>query len=197
MTLSDYDALSERQYSMGVLNELGFKFDTESIMKMSAKFVTKASTVVSQSTPTYSNAKPFLGYQLIGKVNGTQNVNLVGGEVNIKREGTKMLFTANNTQDPTKFATGRISVEGKLMFDVEDETELNYYLQGSQLQLDLLFTQDANTSLDFNFGLVDVTKADVDRSQEFIRVNLDFKALFNATNAGNIAVTLKNSVATY
>jgi hypothetical protein len=83
------------------------------------------------------------------------------------------------------------------MFDVEDETELNYYLQGSQLQLDLLFTQDANTSLDFNFGLVDVTKADVDRSQEFIRVNLDFKALFNATNAGNIAVTLKNSVATY
>jgi hypothetical protein len=44
---------------------------------------------------------------------------------------------------------------------------------------------------------VDITKAVVDRSQEFIRVDMEYKALYNTTDGGMTKITLKNGVTTY
>lgn len=196
MTLQDNNAMTERQYKGAVMSELSMKFDTEDVLKMSAKFLSFASQIVTATTPTADLEKPFMGFGLMATLNGSSNQNVVGGEIAIKREA-KLIFGANNTQNPTKAATARIDVTGKLTLDVEDETEMNLYLAGSQPALDLKFNLDANDSLDISFGKIDITKATVDRSQEFIRVDLEFRALYNTTDAGNVTITLKNSVATY
>lgn len=196
LTLSDYNAITERQYKGAVMSDLSFKFDTESVLELQAKFLSFASATVTSTTPTISTEKPFLGFNLTATLNGTVNQNVVGGSIDIKREA-KLIFGANNTLDPTKAATGRVEITGKLTLDVEDETELQLYLGGSQPALILDFALDSNTDLKFSFGKVDLTKAVVDRSQEFIRLDIDFRALYNTTDNGNVTVTLKNSVATY
>lgn len=195
-TLSDYDALTERQYAGAVINELSLKFDAEDVLKMSAKFMSKASVIGTVSTPTYTATNPFMGFQATLKIGGTSNVNLVGGEYSIKRD-VNLLFTANNTQDVAKFSAGRIDVTGKLTFDVEDETELLNYLNGTQPSLEILFTRDANTTLDIMMSKVDFTKAVVDRGQEYIRLDAEFRAIYNTTDNGMTKLTLKNSVTTY
>jgi hypothetical protein len=195
-TLSDYNGISEREYKGGVLEELSFKFDTESAMTMSAKFSSFASNVVTDQTPAFTVTNPFMGFQATLNIDGAQNLNMVGGEVSIKREG-KLLFTANNTQDPTKYVTGTIEASGKLTFDIEDESEFMMYRNGTQPSLDILFVRDANTSVEFSFGKVDFSKATIDRSQEFLRVDVEFTALFNATDAGMMTVNLKNATATF
>lgn len=195
-TLGDFNTVNERKYAGSVLDEFSLKFDTSGAVKASAKFQGKASVIGTTSTPTFTTLNSIMGFQLTAKIGGTTNLNLVGGEVSFKRDN-KLLFTAQNTQDVTKFATGRIECSGKLTFDVEDETELLLYLNGTQPTLDLLFTYDANTSLDLSFGKVDITKATADRSQEFLRVDAEFKALWNTTDSGVATVTLKNAVATY
>jgi hypothetical protein len=121
---------------------------------------------------------------------------MVGGEVKIKRE-SKLLFTANNTQDPSKAASSRIDITGKLTFDVEDETEFALFTAGTQGALVLTFTRDANTTLTITCTKADITKANIDRSQEFLRVDLEFKAMYNTTDAGMAQIVLKNSVSTY
>lgn len=196
MTLQEFYGPSERQYSGAVLEELGFKFDVENIVTFNAKFASKASTTVTNSTPNYTITNPFMGYTLTVKIGGSPNLNLVSGEFTIKRPVT-LIYTANNTQDPSKFSAGRIEITGKMLFDIEDETELNYYLNAQQPSLQFTFTRDANTSLDIVFNKVDFTKATPDISQEYVRVDAEFRALYNTTDNGNTTITLKNAVTTY
>jgi hypothetical protein len=196
ITVQDYNAMTERQYAGALVQEVGLKFDSEKEISMTTKMISKASVVTTTTTPAMSSTKPFLGFTAALKIGGTANLNMVGGEVTVKREA-KLIFGANNSQDPSKYVTSRIEADGKITFDVEDETELMLYLNGTQPTLDILFTQDTNTSLDLSFGKIDVTKATVDRSQELVRVDLSFKALYNATDNGMATVTLKNAVASY
>lgn len=196
LTVSDFNAISERQYAGAVLSEVGLKFDAENVMKMSAKFESFASATTTTATPTFSVTNPFMGFQLKATLNSVQNKNVVGGEVTIKRE-TKLHFGANQTTNPSKYTTGRIEVTGKMTIDVDDEAELNLFLNGTQPPLLLQFVRDTNTEIDLSFGMIDVTKVTLDRSQEFVRADLQFRAIYNTTDAGMITVTLKNSVATY
>lgn len=196
VTVQDYNAITERQYTGGLVREVGLKFDSEKELSLSAKMITKASATATQTNPTVSTTTPFLGYTATLKIGGTSNLNMVGGEVTVKREA-QLIFGANNSQQASKYVTARIEAEGKLNFIVEDETELLLYLNGTQPTLDILFTQNANTSLDLSFGKIDVTKAVLDRSGEMVKCDLSFKALYNATDAGMATFTLKNAVATY
>ncbi|HDR8003429.1 TPA: hypothetical protein QCY70_004944 [Bacillus cereus] len=195
-TASDYNTVTERRYAGAILDELDFKFDADTAVKVTAKMKSKASVVASKSTPTITVAKPFLGFTSTLTLGSTVDADLLGGEVSIKRDN-QLIFAGNNTQDPTRYITGRIEATGKLTMDFDNEDDLNAYLNGTQQAVKISFVLDANTSLEFSFGKVDVTKVTVDRSQEYIRADMSFKALYNATDAGMVTVTLKNAVATY
>jgi hypothetical protein len=197
MTLQEFYGITERQFSGAVLSELDVKFDVENVVTFTAKWLTKASTVVTTTTPSYaSQTNPFMGYTLTFKIGGSSNVNLVSGEFSIKRP-VNLLWTANNTQDPSRFSAGRIEITGKFLVDAEDETELLNYLNGTQTSLDFLFTRDANTSLDVQFNKVDFTKITPDIGQEYVRMDCEFRALYNTVDNGNTTIKLKNSVSTY
>jgi hypothetical protein len=196
MTLQNFDGNDERQYAGSVIEEIQLKFDAETAITVTTKFMTQLGKVVTQTEPTFNVSNPFMGYTLAAKLNGVANANVVGGEITIKRE-TKLLFMAANTKDPSKFSHARIEIDGKLTFDIEDATEYTLFTAGTQVPIDLNFTLDANHSLDVSFGNVDISKATKDETQEFVRVDLSFKSLFNATDAGNTTIVLKNSVATY
>jgi hypothetical protein len=196
MTLSDNNTVTQRNYAGALLDELTLKYDTESVMKVSTKWISKASVTTTTATNTYTATNPFMGYAATLSLNSVSNLNMVGGEVKIKRE-SKLLFTANNTQDPSKAASSRIDITGKLTFDVEDETEFALFTAGTQGALVLTFTRDANTTLTITCTKADITKANIDRSQEFLRVDLEFKAMYNTTDAGMAQIVLKNSVSTY
>jgi hypothetical protein len=198
-TLSDFNVVSgaqERRYTGGILDEVGLKFDDDGNMKVSAKYQSKISTLTAKSTPTQTILKPFQGWMASLTLGGAANVNMLGGDITIKR-ANQLIFAGNATQDPTKYITGRIELSGKLTFDIEDETEWLNYSNGTQPSISLLFTIDANTSLTIQCSKVDFSKAVIDRGNEFVRLDVDFKALFNTTDAGIATITLKNAVATY
>ena len=196
LTLSNYSGVDERQYAGAAINALDIKFDTaDKQMDVSAKFNTLLGVVGTTSTPTYSTLSPFLGFQLAPTINSVLNTNVVGGEINYKRT-VAMLYTVNDTQAPTKFSSSEIEVTGKLTFDIESATEYDLYTTGTQFPLSLKFTQSANSSATFEFGNVDITKSDLDQSQQYLRVNMEWKALYNTGDAGPSTVTLTNSLAT-
>ena len=196
MTLQYYNGIAEHQFAGSIMSELDLKFESESICTASAKFLGRKSAVVATTTPSYSGVAPFTGWGATLTINGTSNANIVGGEVNIKRDA-KLLWTCVNSQVPQKQNTGTYEISGKLTFDVEDETELGYLGNGSFLSLVLTFIYNANTSLQITMSQVDVDKATVDTSQEFVRVDLDYTAIYNSTNAGLAQFVLKNQVASY
>lgn len=195
LTLSHYNGMAEHQMAGSIIDELQFKFDSEGMVTVGAKFVGQKSTVVSNSTPTYSTTTPFIGWGATLNIGGSLNNNLVGGEITIKRD-VKLLYTATNSQAASKYSSGRIGIGCKLTFDVEDETELSY-LGGADKSLLITFNQNANTSLTFSFSTCDIEKAVVDTSQEFARVDMELTPIYNTTDAGLVTVTLKNQTASY
>lgn len=198
-TLADYNVIAgsnERRYAGGVIDDVAFKFDDDGMVKVSAKFQAKVSgTPVAKSTPTQNVNQPFMGWMASLQLNGSSNNNLLGGEVTFKR-ANQLLFAGNSTQDPTRAVQGRIEINGKLTFDVNDETEYNLFLNGTQQSIQVQFQVSASNSLTFLFSKTDIKKASVDRGGEFIRVDLEFSALYNTTDSGLCQVSLVNSQAT-
>jgi hypothetical protein len=195
-TLSFFNGVAEHAYAGAYITDLGFKFDTEGVMTLDAKYTGMIGTVVTTTTPVYSTVSPFLGYQSSLTLNSVGDTNLVGGEITLKRE-VKLLYGANSTQQPSKASTGRVSCTGKLTFDIENEAT-EYGLFGSaDVPIVLTLAQNANTSIAFQFTTPDITKATIDSSQEFVRVDLEFEAYYNSTDAGPCTITLKNQVASY
>jgi hypothetical protein len=197
LTISDMNGISERQYLGSVMSELGFKFDTQDVFSYAAKLLSyPASAPIAETIPAYAATTPFMGFQLTAKLGGAANLNLTGGEINIKRN-TELIFTANNTVLPTKFNAGQIEVTGKMTFVPESDTEFGFYLNGTQQSLNLNLAINVNRSIDFTFNQVDFSNAQVDRSGEYAKISVDWRAVYNTTDAGNCTITLKNATATY
>jgi hypothetical protein len=198
-TLSDYNVVAgaqERRYPGAIIDEVDLKFDDDGMMKVSAKYQSKISALTTKSTPTQNVIKPFQGWMASLTLGGVSNVNMLGGDLSIKR-ANQLIYAGNNSQDPTKYVTGRIEIHGKLTFDVDSEAEWLLYSNGTQQSIQIQFTIDANNSLTILLSKTDITKATIDRSNEFVRVDMDFKALYNATDAGLCQITLVNAVASY
>ncbi|MCZ8512403.1 phage tail tube protein [Paenibacillus filicis] len=196
-SLFDYDGVNERVYAGSVLEELGFKFTTDGDLTNSVKFQSKASAVGgSVHTPTFANTPMFLGFQNSVSIGGSTNTRLIGGDLNIKR-AVKMTFGANNSQSPTKANVGALDVTGKLDFEIDDYTELNYYLNSTQPTVVFTFTSGTNILT------IQMTKCafekinGIDRSQDVVRISANIRGLYNATDAGSIKVTLQSAIANY
>jgi hypothetical protein len=195
-TLSDNNTISQRNYPGAVMSELDLKFDAESDLKYTVKYQSKSSASTTTKTPAFAFTDPFMGTALTLTLNGTANTNLMGGDLKFKRD-VKMLFTASGSPDPSKASSGRISVEGKLTFDIEDESEWTLFSTSVEPIVVLTFAKDVSTSLVITLSKVDIKKAHIDRSQEYLRVDMEIEGLYNTTDSGNVAVVLKNSIAAY
>ncbi|WP_407310516.1 phage tail tube protein [Desulfosporosinus sp. SB140] len=196
-TLTDYDGVNERQFAGSILQQLDLKFTTEGELSKSTKWVSKLSTLAgSIHTPTYGTVQPIVGYQAALTIAGAGNTRLIGGDLSLKRD-VKFTFGANNSQSPTKVNVGKLEVTGKLDFEIDDYTELQYYLNATQPIVVLTFTSGANI-LTIQMSKCDFEKiAGIDRSQEMARVSASIRGIYNTTDAGPIKISLVNSVASY
>ncbi|UJF36630.1 phage tail tube protein [Paenibacillus hexagrammi] len=197
LSMYDYDGFSERIYSGGNVESLGFKFTVEGDLTCSAKMQTKLSTVSeTEHTPSYTTTPMFVGYQATCNIAGAPNTRLIGGDLTMKR-AVKMTFGANNSQAPSKSSVGTLEVTGKLDFEIDDYTELDYYLKNTQPSLELKF-QNGDNVLTFSLSKCNFEKmSGIDRGQEVAKISATVRGLYNTTDAGPIAVTLTNNVASY
>lgn len=195
-TLFDYDGVNERVYAGAVISELDLKFTSDGELSKSAKFISKASAVSgSVHTATYSTTPPFLGWQAALTIGGAANTRLIGGDLSFKRPA-KFTFGANNSQSPTKVNVGEMEVTGKLDFEIDDYTELGYYLNTTQPAVILTFTNGTNI-LTVQTSKCDFEKvAGLDRSQNVVRVSANIRGLYNTTDSGPVSVKLQNSQST-
>lgn len=196
LTMTDYEVAGTRQYAYGVVEELSLKWTAEGDLTYTTKMQSQQSSVLGTApTQSYTAAAPFLGYEASLKINGATNLNLVGGDMMLKRM-VKPTYGANNTQQFTRMNVGELEVSGKLTFDIQDYTEHNLYLQNNQYPTVITFTQGTNI-LTLQMSQMAVDKSTVDRSQEMVRVDMSYKGIYNATDGGPVKISLQNSIAAY
>lgn len=203
-TISDYYSLgsaSTRQYAGAQFASLDTKFTADALMTYTAKAMAYKSVTAANPTPSFTTVAPLPSWTGAVTLNSVVTATLAEGNVNIARPVTP-IFTVDGTQAPYQLFAGPLTVSGSLKLVMESDTELLLYLNNTRPTLTIDFTSGAGASaveVKFNMTKVGVTLGKIDRSKDYIEIDLTYKALANTTDVGTsagyspIKVTLKNA----
>jgi hypothetical protein len=203
-TLTDFNAINARQFAGAQFGSLEFKFSADGLLEYTAMAQGYASATATTPTPSFSAITPtpvWVGTTTIG---GTLSTKLTEGSVTIQRELTP-IFSVAGSQNPYQIFQGAVEVEGSLKLIMEDDSDLTRYLTNTQPSLALDFSQGTGASL--TQLLLTITKcafvvAKVDRSNDYVELDVNFKGIANTTDVGAsggfspIKVTVKNAKST-
>lgn len=205
-TLYDYDAAATRGYSSARISDLSFKFNNEGLLTWTAKAMGMASGLVATPTTSFGTTAPLAAWVGVITIGGTVVNTLVDGEFNIKRP-VNAIQTMDSTQHPYKvWSSAPVSVDGKLTFVMEDETELLRMINNTQPSLDALFSTGSGASqlsVQFHCTKAAYRAAKPNRGQDYLQVDVTFTGLATTTDATTAGtgfspckLTVKNSKAT-
>lgn len=186
LSATDSDGMVPRRYAGVQVSELSFKYDAGGLFTYDAKAVSFASTIVSAPTASFSGVTPAPSWALAASIGGSAVGIVQSGEFNLKRVATPIM-TVDGTQAPHAIFVGPLAVDGKLSLLLEDETQLLNYLNNSQPALDLNYTAGAGAAavqVKLHASKAAFTAAKRNRGKEYLVLDVDFKAIANATDAG-------------
>lgn len=202
----DYDGVNARAFSHAKFEELDFKLDPAGLVTWTAKGRGYTSSIVSTPTPSYSTVPPSPAWQAVATIGGTSLMTVVSANVNLKR-AMDVVQTLDGTQNAYEIFVGEMSATGTLTVVMEDDTQLNNYLQASQPSLDLTLTN--GTGATQQYFQLHFTKANYDKAtpkqtgKSYVEIDIPFTGVANttdATTAGTgyspLKATIKNTKAT-
>lgn len=214
LTLVDWQGLTAttfaRAYAGCACSEITLKLNAESeFLVMSGKgmgWPSAAAAVAPVSAPT--TATPLASWRalvgLAGPASGGTQVKTVQTlELAMTRQ-VKPEFTLQGSQSPFFIQRGNVRVSGKMFIPVPaDETHLNYMLQNTQPQLQMVISNGlagaALLSVQIDLQKAAYKTAKV-RKAEAIGYDVTFDGIANATNAGGtgaqspVKITTSNNV---
>ncbi|MDI3341828.1 MAG: phage tail tube protein, partial [Sphaerobacter sp.] len=195
-TLSDYNGYEERQFAGMRVEQLDLKYSLDGALEYSAKLLGKKSATATTTTPTFGTVPPFLAWQCAVTIGGVSVPRVAGWDMTLQRK-SEVLFAANNSQDPRDIFVGPLQVTGKMTAYFEDNTELTHFLSNDQPAVVITLTQDANTQMTITMSKCAFSKAAVNRSKDYVMLDMEFEAVHNPTDNGPCTVAVKNAVPSY
>lgn len=203
-TLIDNNALEGVSYAGFMFSDLDLKFTPAGLITYTAKGVGRSWASGAVPTPSYTTLPPSAAWRVTASISGSAAPTMLDGEVMVKRTVTD-LHTLNNSQAPyTVFAAGDLECSGKATLIWEATTYRDYYRTGTQVAIDLSFTQGtgaAQTGLTVHSSVCDLKKADVTRGKTYVELAVEWDAIANTTDAGSsggdspVKITLINALA--
>ena len=216
LTLADWQGMpattSARQIPGACLSQLVLKGNAESsVIEFTATGIGWPSSDVPTTPPTSApTAAP--GLAAWRTVLGLAGVASGGTQVKTAREWSLTIsrklraeYTLQNSQNPFFIQRGAVQAAGTLLVPVPaDETILNYYLNNTQPQVQLIvdngLTLGNKLTLQIDAALGAFNSGEIVRNEEAAGYNMAYKCIANSTNAGAsggvspLKVTLQNAL---
>lgn len=190
-TLFDYFGTTgpERQFTGATMDSLNFKFDRASgAATIKAHWASmNASTGITETTPVFGTEPFFRGWEAVFAINASTKVTLLTYDITATRD-VNMIFAANNSQDPSFAEVGAIDVTGKLSLYASTDGVYTDYRAGTQQPLDIVLTDtlagSSGARLEILLTKAIFTNVKPDRSGPYVRWDVDFRGVTNATDGG-------------
>lgn len=185
-TLTDYNAISTRQFAGAQFSEVGFTFAANGLLTYTAKASAAASVTTTMPTRSYSAITPIAAWRGVITIGGTTDLHVLDGTCDIKRT-VDVIDTIDGAANPYALFAGPVSVTGKLSVVAETEATLTNYLNNVQPSLDIAFSQGAGVTL--NSVTLHMTSAAyitgaINRGKDYIGFDITYDAVANTTDVG-------------
>jgi hypothetical protein len=200
-TLTDYYAANVRAYPGIQVHDCSLKFTADGLLDYDAKGTGWLSSTAATPTPSFSTVLPIPTWVATVSIGGTTVSNSVEGNIDMARPMTP-IFGISNTKNPYQVFVGALETTGKIKFVMENDTQLTNFLTNVQPAIVINWSQGTGasaTQVQATITKGAYTAAVVDRSKDFVEVDIDLNAQGNTTDAGssggyaNIKWTLQNA----
>jgi hypothetical protein len=188
-TLTDFYAAAVRAYAGIQIHDLSLKFTSDGMLDYDAKGTGWLSTSASTPTPSFSSVLPIPTWIGTVSIGGSTVSNSVDGSIDMTRPVTP-IFGISNTQNPYSVFVGALETKGKIRFVMEDNTELTRYLTNTQPAIVLNWAQGTGataTQIQATITKGAYVAAVIDRSKDFVEIEVDINAQGNTTDVGSTA----------
>ena len=200
-TLTDFYAANVRAYPGIQINDVNLKFTADGALDYDAKGMGFLSATASTPTPSFSTVLPYPSWIGTVSIAGSSIANSVDGNIQMTRPVTP-IFGLSNTKNPYSVFLGALETKGKIKFVMENDNELTRFLTNTQPAITVNFAQGSGstaTQLQFTVTKGAYVAAVIDRSTDFVQIEVDIDSQANTTDAGssggysNIKWTLQNA----
>lgn len=161
--------------------------------------MSKLGTEVVATAASFSAINAMPGWKGTVTVAGGAPASLLEGSITLERP-LSPLHALNNTQDIAALYPGSLKATARLTFDFTGTTEYDYYAAAAATlnALVLSFVQTTNSAeLIFTFTKAGWRLVDLEPRDNLYSAVGQVNGVRNATDAGPLAITIKNTVATY
>ena len=186
-TLTDFYAANVRAYPGIQFHDFNMKFTADGMLDYDAKGTGWLSSTAATPSPSFSTVLPTPVWLATVSIGGSPVSNTVDGEINMVRPVTP-IFGLADTRDPYQVFLGALETTGKFKFVMENDTELTRFLTNTQPAITLDWSQGAGagaTQIQFTVTKGAYTAAVIDRSKDFVEIDVDVRAIANTTDAGS------------
>lgn len=186
-TLTDFYAANVRAYAGIQIHDLSLKFTSDGMLDYDAKGTGWASTAASTPTPSFSSVLPIPTWVGTVSIGGSTISNSVDGNIDMTRPVTP-IFGIQNTKNPYQVFLGALETKGKIRFIMEDNNELTRFLTNTQPAITLNWAQGAGasaTQVQFTITKGAYVAAVIDRSKDYVEIEVDINAQGNTTDVGS------------
>jgi hypothetical protein len=186
-TLTDFYAANVRAYAGCQIHDFNLTFSAEGLLEYDAKATGWQSTTASTPTPSFSTITPTPVWQATVSVAGSAVSNAVEGSLTLTRSVTP-IYGISNTQNPYSIFVGALEVKGQLKFVMENDTQLTNFLNNVQPAIVINWTNGTGasaTQLQATITKGAYVAAVIDRSKDFVEVQIDLVGIGTTTDAGS------------
>jgi len=186
-TLTDFYAANVRAYAGCQVHDFNLTFSAEGLLEYDAKATGWQSTTASTPTPSFSTITPTPVWQATVSVAGSAVSNTVEGSLTLTRSVTP-IYGISNTQNPYSIFVGALEVKGQLKFVMENDTQLTNFLSNSQPAIVINWTNGTGasaTQLQATITKGAYVAAVIDRTKDFVEVQIDLVGIGTTTDAGS------------
>lgn len=180
-----------RVFAVSSVIDLTVKIDPAALMTYTVNIQAYASGLVANPgtlPPTFSSFTPVPSRVASASLDSTNTQLVESAEITFKREEAGPIMTIQGIQDPLEIFVGPLTVTGKITMVMNDETQLKYYLNGTQSK-SLTLTANQGSGTAANGLTVQVTKPNweqvkvLQQGKAYVQVELPFTAIANTTDA--------------
>lgn len=205
-TFWDYFGVAWQQYAYCTSTGFNLKWTAEAECTHTSTYIGLLGTTPSApGSESYTQVPPFIGWQSGVAIAGTAKTNMESFEIDFKRTA-KPVFAAANQQSPVAIFAGVLQATAKATFRMQDMTEYDLFIQGlvEKTQVGIFGpalgdqrATPAATGLFWTATDPTATAAVIDRSNEWVECQVNWRVAYNATDAGPSQLQLTNSVTAY
>jgi hypothetical protein len=177
-----------RVFARAVVSDFTLKVDPGALMGYTCTLMSFASGIVTSPAtvpPTFSTFTPVASRVATVSMGGNATAKVLSAEYAWKRDSAGEINTLQGLQDPLSIFVGTLDLSIKIKLVPNDDTETNYFLNGTQNGITLTATQGTSTAgngVVVQCTSVNYNDANITRDKAYVEVDLDIDALANTTD---------------